>query len=124
MREDERPPTGFRADPYLEPAFEFPEWFERMLRADMLLCMRDCVEDLSVLWLFLKRLLAELISLVPLPLLLRFMVELTETHEFPRVFEPSSPCPTAPDRVPVVSLFFCEPRVIGRLILQQMVTSL
>ena len=74
--------------------------------------MRDCVDDRSVLWLFLNLLLAELTS-VWRPLL--FVVEFTETQELPRVLELS------PERV-VVSL--CEPSVIGRLILQQIVTSL
>ena len=70
------------------------------------------MEDLSVLWLFVFiRLFAELPSLhPPLPFL---FVELMETWELPSAFEFS------PER-----MSFCWPRAIGRLILQQIVTSL
>ena len=35
---------------------EFTEWVERILRAeDIWFCIRDCVEDRNVLWLFRVR---------------------------------------------------------------------
>jgi len=80
MRDAERPPADFLAEFYLEPRFEFPEWFDLMLLADILFYSNECVDDLSVLLLCVIRLDAELASpACPLLLLAEFM----DTDELP-----------------------------------------